>query len=176
MKAVPHMFLTSPLPDTWWDCTSWLLEVGGGAGHETSCREWAVSTRDMWLPGQKVLASNARFPDLSLVLPERWVSPGDGGFGGVMALQSLRQLQSRTQAPGLAIGNDTCALLMLCTKEITNVDLLYIARGMTLNAPWSPEWEGNSNGGTWTLRADSFCCAVESNTTLSSNYKPIKKN
>ena len=100
-----------------------------------------------------------------------------------MALQSLRQLQSRTQAPGLAIGNDTCALLMLCSeitneipKEITHEDLLCIARGTTLNAPWSPEWEGNPNGETWTLRADSFCCAVESNTILSSNYMPIKNN
>ena len=42
-----------------------------------------------------------------------------------------------------------------------------IAQGIVLNALWWPEWEGSPKGGAiCTCVTDSFCYAVETNTTL----------
>ena len=43
-----------------------------------------------------------------------------------------------------------------------------IAQGTLLSALWWPKWEGNM--------ADSLCCTPDTNTTLYSNYTPIKNN
>ena len=42
-----------------------------------------------------------------------------------------------------------------------------IAQGTLLNALWCPKQEGNSKErGCMRMYGDSFCCAVETNTTL----------
>ena len=41
-----------------------------------------------------------------------------------------------------------------------------IAQGTLLNALWCPKWEGNPKRRGYIHRADSFCCAAETNTTL----------
>ena len=49
-----------------------------------------------------------------------------------------------------------------------------IAQRTLLNALWGPKWEGNPERSGYMIHvADSLCCT---NTTLYSNYTPIKIN
>ena len=54
---------------------------------------------------------------------------------------------------------------------------LYKAAVWSINKTSGFSQEGNpKRGSIWVQRADSLCCTVESNTTLKSNYIPIKIN
>ena len=51
----------------------------------------------------------------------------------------------------------------------------YIAQGNLLNVPWQPKWEGNlKKEGIYVCITDWLWCTEEPNTTLQSNYTPIK--
>ena len=75
------------------------------------------------------------------------------------------------------IGIDIQTLLILCIKQITNVNLLYSTGNSTQCSEVNLMGRKSKKRGDICVHiADALCCTVETNIALQSNYNPIKIN
>ena len=153
---------------------------GDSPGKNTGSGLPCLSPGDLPNPGIKPRSPALQVDSLPSEPPGKPKNTGVGSLSllqGISLIQELNQslLHCRWMLYQLSYQGSPIYTL-LCIKEITNENLLYSSGNSTEvlcgNLKWGV-WKGR---GTGIHLTDSLCCTVEANTTLWSNYIPIKIN